>query len=156
MLTGVYVANVTPFQDGPRYRLDGDAYVEHVRWLAGHGVQGIIPFGTNGEGPSVTAEEMVGVLERLVEAEVGVEIVPAVMRTSLQEARELLAAMNDLPARAVMVLPPYYFKPATAAGLRAYYELVLEVSAHPVLAYHIPKCPCPCRRTSSPTRACGA
>ena len=51
----------------------------------------------------------------------------------------LLEHLNDLPVTAVLVLPPYYFKPVEVEGLRRYYERVLEVSRHPVLAYHIPK-----------------
>jgi 4-hydroxy-tetrahydrodipicolinate synthase len=37
------------------------------------------------------------------------------------------------------VLPPYYFKPVAAEGMRAFYERVLEVARHPVLVYHIPR-----------------
>ena len=52
LLEGVYVANVTPFLDDDRYSIDHRSYGAHVRWLADHGVTGIVPFGTNGEGPA--------------------------------------------------------------------------------------------------------
>src|SRR3712207_1103261 len=62
-ISGVYVANVTPFrEDGS---IDREAYLAHVNWLVERGVQGIVPFGTNGEGPSVTLGEKREVLEAL-------------------------------------------------------------------------------------------
>jgi 4-hydroxy-tetrahydrodipicolinate synthase len=40
---------------------------------------------------------------------------------------------------AVLVLPPYYFKPASAEGLERFYEPVLDATRHPIIIYHIPK-----------------
>ena len=51
-IEGVYVANVTPFREGS-LEVDVDAYLAHAAWLGEKGVRGLIPFGTNGEGPSV-------------------------------------------------------------------------------------------------------
>lgn len=138
-LTGVYVANVTPFRAGPGYELDSHAYLHHVRWLADRGVDGIVPFGTNGEGISVATDEMIPVLEQVFGAELGIKIVPGVMRSGLQQTLRLIEALNSLPADAVLVLPPHYFKPVSDAGLQTFYELVASASVHPVLAYHIPK-----------------
>src|SRR5215217_5010260 len=56
-IEGVYVANVTPFVDDGSLAVDEDAYLEHVSWLAEMGVRGIVPLGTNGEGPSLTLGE---------------------------------------------------------------------------------------------------
>lgn len=139
MLEGVYVANVTPFRADADRTLDQEAYLAHVRWLAGRGVRGVVPFGTNGEGPSVATGEKPPVLEALVEADLGIEVLPAVTEGNLPDTIALLERVNDLPVVAVLVLPPYYFKPVDVDGLRAFYDRVLEVSRHPVLAYHIPK-----------------
>jgi dihydrodipicolinate synthase/N-acetylneuraminate lyase len=139
VLAGVYVANVTPFRDDERYAIDVDAYLGHVRWLAGHGVTGVIPFGTNGEGPSVTVREKQTVLAALVPEAGALHVVPTVAEGNLPDTLDLLAWLDDLPVRAVMVLPPYYFKPVTADGLRPFYERVLAATRHPVVAYHIPK-----------------
>src|SRR5215207_1985312 len=64
-IEGVYVANVTPFRDDESLAVNDEAYLEHVSWLAAMGVRGIVPFGTNGEGPSVTLGEKLRVLEVL-------------------------------------------------------------------------------------------
>lgn len=139
MPEGVYVANVTPFKDDAGLSLDVDAYVAHVDWLSERGVDGVVPFGTNGEGPSVTAEEKLAVLERLFEREPPVEIIPTVAEGTLPETLRMIEALNDYPATAIMVLPPYYFKPVEEEGLARFYRPALEISRHPVILYHIPK-----------------
>ena len=138
-LQGVYVANVTPFRADEQRSLDAEAYRQHVRWLAEKGVNGVVPFGTNGEGTSVATHEKGAVLDALVSDDLGIEIVPTVAEGNLPDTVALLEHLNDLPVTAVLALPPYYFKPVEVDGLRAFYERVLEVSRHPVLAYHIPK-----------------
>ncbi len=136
---GVYVANVTPFRDDDRYSVDLDSYLGHVRWLVGHGVTGVIPFGTNGEGPSVTAREKQTVLDALVREAGSLQMIPTVAEGNLPDTLGLLAYLDGLPVTAVLVLPPYYFKPVDAEGLRAFYEQVLKATRHPVVVYHIPK-----------------
>jgi dihydrodipicolinate synthase/N-acetylneuraminate lyase len=139
VLEGVHVANVTPFRDDERYSIDVDAYLGHVAWLAAQGVAGVIPFGTNGEGPSVAAAEKRAVLDALLPAAGGLGVVPTVAEGNLPDTLDLLAYLEDLPVRAVLVLPPYYFKPVSADGLRRFYDRVLAATRHPVVAYHIPK-----------------
>jgi len=139
MRNGVYAANVTPFRDDADYTLDVDAYRRHVAWLAEHGVVGVAAFGTNGEGPSVTVEEKVTVLEALVKDDPGIDLVPVLTEGNLPDTLRLLRRVNDLPVGGVLVLPPYYFEPVAAEGLRAFFERVLEVARHPVLVYHIPR-----------------
>lgn len=139
MLQGVYVANVTPFRADADRSVDVSAYRQHVAWLAEHGVDGVVPFGTNGEGPSIATHEKPAVISALHDDELGIDIVPTVAEGNLPDTVALIERLNDLPVQAVLVLPPYYFKPVRADGLRSFYERVLQVSRHPVLAYHIPK-----------------
>jgi 4-hydroxy-tetrahydrodipicolinate synthase len=139
VLEGVYVANVTPFRDDDRFSIDVDAYLGHVRWLAEQGVTGVIPFGTNGEGPSVTTREKRVVLDALVPASGSLHVVPTVAEGNLPDTLDLLTSLDDLPVEAVMVLPPYFFKPVSPEGLRLFYDRVLAATRHPVVLYHIPK-----------------
>jgi 4-hydroxy-tetrahydrodipicolinate synthase len=78
-------------------------------------------------------------LDELAAADLGIDLVPTVAEGNLPDTVALLEHLNDLDVTAVLVLPPYYFKPLDVAGLRAFYERALAVSRHPVLAYHIPK-----------------
>jgi len=139
LLEGVYVANVTPFLDDDRYSIDHRSYGAHVRWLADHGVTGIVPFGTNGEGPSIAAREKRPLFEALAETAGDLQIIATVAEGNLPDTLDQLAFLDDLPVRAVMVMPPYYFKPVEAEGLKIFYEQVLEATRHPMVIYHIPK-----------------
>ena len=138
-LEGVHVANVTPFRDDERFSVDVDAYLAHVHWLAGQGVAGVIPFGTNGEGPSVAAAEKRVVLDALLADRAGLQVVATVAEGNLPDTLDQLRYLDGLPVDAVMVLPPYYFKPVETDGLRTFYERVLAATRHRVIVYHIPK-----------------
>ncbi len=138
-IEGVYVANVTPFKDDNSFVVDEDAYLAHVSWLAEMRVRGVVPFGTNGEGPSVSLREKLRILEALFELELPVQVIPSVMEGNLPETLEMLRALEGYPATAVLVLPPYYYKPVTAEGLKRFYEPILEETRHPVIVYHVPK-----------------
>ena len=138
-IEGVYVANVTPFRDDGSLAVDDGAYLEHVSWLADMGVRGVVPFGTNGEGPSVTLGEKLRVLEALFGRGIETRIIPAVMQNNLPETLEMLRAIEDYPATAVLILPPYYFKPVEPEGMARFYEAVLGATGHTAIVYHIPK-----------------
>jgi dihydrodipicolinate synthase/N-acetylneuraminate lyase len=138
-IEGVYVANVTPFRDDASLSVDVDSYLAHVSWLEEMGVRGVVPFGTNGEGPSVTLREKLRVLEALFAQGLSIQIIPTVMQGNLPETLEMVEALNGYPATAVLILPPYYFKPASAEGLERFFELVLEATSYPVIVYHVPK-----------------
>jgi 4-hydroxy-tetrahydrodipicolinate synthase len=134
----VYVANVTPFKEDS-LAVDVEAYLAHVSWLAQMGVRGVVPFGTNGEGPSVTLSEKLLVLEALFGRELGIQVIPSVMQNNLPETLEMLRALEEYPAAALLILPPYYFKPVEAEGMLRFYELALEATSHSTILYHIPK-----------------
>jgi dihydrodipicolinate synthase/N-acetylneuraminate lyase len=138
-LEGVYVANVTPFREDDRFSIDIEAYLAHVDWLAGHGVTGIVPFGTNGEGPLIATHEKRPVFEALAASSRNLKIIPTVAEGNLPDTLDQLSFLQDLPVVAVMVMPPYYWKPVETEGLRMFFERVLPATHHPVVIYHIPK-----------------
>jgi dihydrodipicolinate synthase/N-acetylneuraminate lyase len=136
VISGVYVPLLTPFdQQG---KVDTGAYGAFAQWLNSRGVDGLVPFGSTGEGPSLSLRERLAVLAQLPDAVPGASLIPAVTESSLDAVLEFVAAVNDLPATAIMVLPPYYFRPLAADDLRRFMEPVLAASRHPVLLYHIP------------------
>ncbi len=135
-IRGVYVANVTPFL--PNGEVNMEAYIGHVQWLAEKGIHGIVAFGSNGEGPLLGLKEKLRILEALFARNVGIQVIPTVAQGNLPESLEMVHAVNDFPATAIMVLPPYYFRPVSADGLRRFFEPIVEASRHPVILYHIP------------------
>jgi 4-hydroxy-tetrahydrodipicolinate synthase len=137
VISGIFVPLFTAFDRSGQ--VDTGAYAAFAQWLAGRGVDGLVPFGTSGEGPSLSMRERLAVLAGLADAVPGTPLVPAVTESSLDAVLEFVSAVNDLPAAGIMVLPPYYFRPLLAGQLRRFIEPVLAASRHPVLLYHIPQ-----------------
>jgi dihydrodipicolinate synthase/N-acetylneuraminate lyase len=137
VISGVYVPMLTPFDR--QGQVDTGAYGAFAQWLASRGVDGLVPFGSTGEGPSLSMRERLAVLAKLPDAVPGTSLIPAITESSLEAVLEFVAAVNELPVTAIMVLPPYYFRPLAADDLRRFIEPVLAASRHPVLLYHIPQ-----------------
>lgn len=136
MIAGAYVPMLTAFDQAGH--LDTAAYAAFGQWLVERGADGLVPFGTTGEGASLSLRERLAALDKLAAAVPGTPVIPAVMDSSLDTVLEFVAAVNDLPAAAIMVLPPYYFRPLLADQLRRFMEPVVAASRHPVMLYHIP------------------
>lgn len=136
VISGVFVPLLTAFAgDGA---VDPRAFARQAEWLVSRGVDGLVPFGSTGEGPSLSLREKRVLLEALA-AVPGTPLVPAVTDPSLDGALQLVEVINDIDAAAIMLLPPFYFRQYGADGLRRFAEPVLAASRHPVIFYHIPE-----------------
>jgi len=137
VIQGVYVPLLTAFTDDGG--VDVAACVAHAQWSVDCGVDGLVPFGTSGEGPSLSFDERLRVLDALLGALPDTPIVATVTDPSLDAALHLIEACNDRPLQAVMVLPPFYFRPVSDEPLARFFEPIVAASQHPVLLYHIPE-----------------
>ena len=136
---GVVAPILTPFNDD--LSIATDLYVEHAHWLLDQGCVAIAPFGTTGEALSVGIEERIAAVQALVDS--GVDpacLIPGTGLTNIAETARLSRACLDLGCRAVMTLPPFYFKAVTDEGLHAYFaELIATIGDDARLfLYHIP------------------
>jgi dihydrodipicolinate synthase/N-acetylneuraminate lyase len=137
VISGVYVPLLTAFgRDG---QVDPGAFGQEAQWLASRGADGLVPFGSTGEGPSLSLREKRVLLDALAAAVPGLPVVPAVTESSLDAALQFVEMINDTSAAAIMLLPPFYYRQAGGDGLCAFAEPVLAASRHPVLFYHIPE-----------------
>jgi 4-hydroxy-tetrahydrodipicolinate synthase len=137
VISGVYVPLLTAFTGAGT--VDPVGFARQAQWLAERGADGLVPFGSTGEGPSLSLREKRALLDALVSAVPGVPLLPAITETSLDDALALVEVINDLPAAGIMLLPPFYFRPLGDDALRRYAEPVLAASRHPVILYHIPE-----------------
>ncbi|HEV7656803.1 MAG TPA: dihydrodipicolinate synthase family protein [Mycobacteriales bacterium] len=126
---------LTPFAGGG---IDVAALAAHCRWVVQEGAAGVMLFGTTGEGPSISVPEKLAAASELVDLLPGVPVIASVTETALPTALECVRGYGELPLRAVLVLPPYYFREGAADGVTAFLDQVAAASAHPVLGYHIP------------------
>lgn len=138
-IRGVLSPVVTPFTAdlGP----DPDRFVRHCRWLLSQQV-GLAVFGTNSEANSLSVDERVELLDRLVAA--GLDpgrMMPGTGCCALPDSVRLTAHAVKLGCAGVLMLPPFYYKGVSDDGLfRSFAEVIERVGDQRlrVYLYHIP------------------
>lgn len=136
MIQDLYVPVLTPFTAaGP---IDHEALAAHCAWTVANGANGVMLFGTTGEGPSVGVDEKIEAARRLIEQLPGISVIGSVTENAITDTLRCVRAYNELDLAATLVLPPSYFREESTDGLHLFYERVVATAEHPVLAYHIP------------------
>jgi 4-hydroxy-tetrahydrodipicolinate synthase len=140
-LTGAFTALVTPFRaDG---RLDEPALVRLVERQVAARIDGLVPVGTTGESPTLTAEErdrVIDVTVQTVRRRGAARRVTVVAGTGTNDTAATIAATRraaDLGADAALVVAPYYNRPDQRM-LEAHYRAVADEGDLPVLVYNVP------------------
>jgi len=138
-IRGVLSPVVTPFK--PDLSPDAERFVRHCRWLLSQNV-GLAAFGTNSEANSLSAEERMELLERLIEAGLDAgRMMPGTGCCALPDSVRLSAHAVKLGCAGVLMLPPFYYKGVSDEGLfRAFAEVIERVGDRRlrVYLYHIP------------------
>ncbi len=138
---GVGTALITPFnKDGS---LDEGGLEKFVDWQITEGVNFLVPCGTTGENPTLTADEHRRVVELTVKAAAGrVPVLAGAGSNSTPRAVELAQQAIDLGAGGILTITPYYNKP-TPDGLRRHFGAQAEVAERmqagfPMIMYNVP------------------
>jgi 4-hydroxy-tetrahydrodipicolinate synthase len=138
-ITGVLSPVVTPFR--PDLSPDPDRFVRQCRWLLSQNV-GLAVFGTNSEANSLSVEEKLELLDRLVAAGLDpARMMPGTGCCALTDSVRLTAHAVKLGCGGVLMLPPFYYKGVSDEGLfRNFAEIVERVGEARlrVYLYHIP------------------
>jgi 4-hydroxy-tetrahydrodipicolinate synthase len=123
--------------------IDHARFAAHAKALLAAGCGGVTPFGTTGEGPSFTVAERREAVDALIAAGVsGSRILVSVSCAALPDAVALVRHAQDVGAWGVLLLPPFYFKGVSDAGLvDALSQVIDAAAARPlrVVLYHIPQ-----------------
>lgn len=137
---GVIPAVLTPFDS--ELEPDGARLASLCLWLLDEGCDGLLVFGTTGQGNSLTVAERRGLLEKIRKAGVPAEkLMVGAGACAVKDAAELSKAAVEAGAGAVLLLPPFYYKQPSADGLFAFYAQVIEKVGSEKLRiylYHIP------------------
>lgn len=135
-LKGIIPAVLTPFQNE---EVDYDTLARYVDWLISHGVHGLFPAGTNGEGLLLTVEERKKVAAAVVAA--AKNRVPVLIHSgaiTTLETIELTRHARDIGAAGAGVVAPFYF-PHDDACLEEHFVAVAQaVPDFPIYLYNIP------------------
>ena len=140
-LRGAFTALVTPFTaDG---RLDEDAYRRLVAWQVMAGIDGLVPVGTTGESPTLTAVER----DRLIEIAVQTVAerpsrhrIPVIAGTGSNDTASTIEATRRaaaLGADAALIVTPYYNRPDQRM-LDAHFRAVADEGGLPIVIYNVP------------------
>ena len=140
-LRGAYTALVTPFD--AEGRIDEAAYRRLVAWQVLAGIDGIVPVGTTGEAPTLTADER----DRLIEIAVATVAerpsrarIPVIAGTGTNDTRASIEATRRaaaLGADAALVVTPYYNRPDQRM-LEAHFRAIADEGGLPVVVYNVP------------------
>lgn len=138
-ITGVLSPVVTPFKAD--LTPDPDRFIRQCRWLLSQNV-GLAVFGTNSEANSLSTEEKVELLDRLVGAGVDpARMMPGTGCCALTDSVRLTAHAMKLGCGGVLMLPPFYYKGVSDDGLfRSFAEVIERVGDRRlrIYLYHIP------------------
>lgn len=138
---GVYAASATPMH--PDFSCDYQELASHCQDLIARGCNGVILFGTTGEGPSFSVEERKKALQAVIP--LGVDphrCIVGIACSAIEDAVEIARCAVECHYSAVMIVPPFFFKQVDDAGVIAYYREVIRRARHPdlkVILYHIPQ-----------------
>jgi len=138
-ISGVLSPVVTPFRQD--LSPDPERFVRQCRWLLDQDV-GLAVFGTNSEANSLSVEEKIELLDRLVDAGLdATRMMPGTGHCALPDSVRLTAHAMKLGCGGVLMLPPFYYKGVSDDGLfRSFAEVIERVGEARLRAYlyHIP------------------
>lgn len=140
-ITGLWAAMATPLD--ATGAVDHQALVRHANWLIEQGCDGLVPFGTTGEGPSFSGAERLAAAEALLKA--GIEADRIALGTGCPAVPETVALTRGAMALGMthaLVLPPYFFRDASPEGIEAAFAAIIEgvgSERFRLTAYHIPQ-----------------
>jgi 4-hydroxy-tetrahydrodipicolinate synthase len=135
----LFVASVTPFTS-PSGAVDHAFIIRHLRWLEAQGVDGVVPCGTTGEGQSLSVAERMAIFDTVAQHRGRMRVFAGTGCAALSDTIALTRYAIERGAEAALVLPPFYFKDLSDAGLLGYYRALCDAlpSGARLILYHIP------------------
>jgi 4-hydroxy-tetrahydrodipicolinate synthase len=141
LFRGLGTALITPFTDSGA--LDEPALERFVDFQIDGGVDFLVPCGTTGENPALSAAEHRRVVELVTRRANGrVAVLAGAGSNNTARAIELAEQAIDIGADGVLTITPYYNKP-TPDGLRRHFGMQAEAinrkkQGFPMIMYNVP------------------
>ena len=136
-LRGIYSALITPMR--PDEEIDYDCLQSVVEFQINQGVEGFYCCGSSGEALLLSLEERKEIVETVIN-QVG-EKVPVIVHVGTLRTKDTinltLHAMEH-GAKAVSMIPPYYYN-FSQSEIVGYYEDILKATSAPIIIYNIPQ-----------------
>ena len=140
-ISGLWAAMATKLHADASLDIPGT--VRHGQWLLANGCDGLVPFGTTGEGPSFSGAERLATTEAFLKAGIAADRIALGTGTaSIPDTVEITKGMLALGVTKAMVLPPFYFRDVDAQGIEDAFAAIIDGVGNAnlrVTAYHIPQ-----------------
>lgn len=139
-LSGVFAAIVTPLTAAKRP--DHARFLDHALWLLDHGCDGLNVLGTTGEATSFSAEDRIALMEAAAEALDPARLMVGTGCPDLPTTLNLTRRAGALGFGAALVLPPYYYKEVSDAGIEAHFLRLVDgagAEGPPIHLYNFPQ-----------------
>jgi 4-hydroxy-tetrahydrodipicolinate synthase len=140
-LRGAFTALVTPFT--PDGAVDEAAFRRLVRWQILAGIDGLVPCGTTGEAPTLSADErdrLIGATIEVARERASRDRVRVIAGTGTNDTAATIRATRraaELGADAALVVAPYYNRP-DGRMLEAHFRAVADEGDLPIVVYNVP------------------
>ena len=132
---GSSAALPTPYRMG---RVDFPALEAFCRRLIDRGIAALVPCGTTGEAPLLTAEEHHQVIATTVAAAAGrVPVIAGAGSNNTAAAVELARSAARAGASALLCVTPCYLKPSQA-GMTMHFRTIHDAVGLPIILYDVP------------------
>jgi 4-hydroxy-tetrahydrodipicolinate synthase len=140
-IKGVFSAALTPINID--YSINSQLFLSHCEWLLSQGVDGLAVFGTTGEANTFNVDEKINSIEYLINAKINpYKLIPGTGQCSAKDTIRFTKKCAELKVRAVLVLPPFFYKNVSDEGVVEYYKRIVEEvgdnNLHYIL-YNIPQ-----------------
>jgi 4-hydroxy-tetrahydrodipicolinate synthase len=124
-IEGLWVAMPTPLlADGG---VDHGLLLRHGKTMLAQGCDGLVPFGTTGEGTSFSGAERLRAVEALLDGGIAPgRIALGVGYPSVPDTVALTRGALGLGLQHVLVLPPFFFRDAPAEGIEDAFAAVID------------------------------
>lgn len=134
--TGVGTALITPFTAGGA--LDEAAVRRLARRQIDLGTHFLVPCGTTGEVPTLSADERRRVVEIVVDEAGGkTPVLAGAGGYDTHEVAHTAKEMHQLGVDGLLSVTPYYNRP-TPEGLYAHYAMIAAATPLPIIVYNVP------------------
>ena len=135
-LHGSLVALITPMASSGE--IDWQSLDSLVKWHLESGTNGIVAVGTTGESPTLSIEEHLGVIQRVIDIVAGqIPVIAGTGANSTSEAIHLTSSALNLGADASLQVVPYYNKP-TQEGMYQHFKAIADAVDIPIILYNVP------------------
>jgi 4-hydroxy-tetrahydrodipicolinate synthase len=138
---GVWTPVLMPIDED--YSIDAARFMQHARASLDRGCHGVAIFGTTSEANSFSVAQRKALIETALEGGLSPErIMVGTGCCAISDSVELTRHAASLGCKKVLVLPPFYYKNMSDAGLYRSFAALIERVADPqlrVYLYHFPQ-----------------